>query len=139
MAPVVFTQFRIVMLLARHPGSRSAVVNMEARGAGVTMLSRKCVIIRWSELTMDFFREMIEHGAGSLLILLPRDWLGEDPAVLREWMELEQELLALEIAIPVYLAYESPELLEIHQKLAEASDGGQNSSAAASMSSLTCP
>lgn len=101
------------------------------------MLGRKCVVIRWSELTMDSFRQMIEHGAGSLLVLLPRDWLGEDPSVLQGWMELEQELLALEVAIPVYLAYENPELLEIHEKLSEASDGGQNGSAAASMSSPT--
>lgn len=126
----------LVALLVKYVGSRSAVVNMEARGAGTTMLSRKCVVVRWSVLTMDSFREMLERGAGSLLILLPQDWLSEEPSVLQGWMELEQELLTSEVAIPVYLAYESPELLEIHEKLSETSDGGQNSSVAASMSNL---
>lgn len=54
-------------------GSRSAIVNMEARGEGASLLNRKCVVLRWAELSYESFMEIVERGAGSILILLPSD------------------------------------------------------------------
>ena len=54
-------------------GSRSALVNMEARGETATLLNRKCIIIRWSDLGSDKFLDLIHRGAGAMLILLPRE------------------------------------------------------------------
>ena len=47
---------------------------MEMRGEGVTILNRKCVIVRWAWLTPDRFLDLVHKGAGSILILLPVDW-----------------------------------------------------------------
>ena len=55
------------------PGSRGALVNMEARGEQASMLNRKCVIVRWAELSIEKLLEVVERGAGSILILLPPD------------------------------------------------------------------
>ena len=59
-------------------GSRSALLNMEARGSAAKILSRKCVIIRWMELSSDLFLELIQRGTGSLLVLIPQDWSTQD-------------------------------------------------------------
>lgn len=63
-------------------GSRSALINMEAKGEAANMISRRCVVVRWRDLTIEKFQNLIERGAGSILILLPpmnssgdnRDW-----------------------------------------------------------------
>lgn len=54
-------------------GSRSALVNMEARGELASMLNRKCVIVKWAQLSLESFIGLIERGAGSILVLLPPD------------------------------------------------------------------
>ena len=65
-----------LLLFVSFSGSRSAVVNMEARSPGAAMLNRKCVLIKWSELTSQLLSELIERGAGALLIILPTNWRG---------------------------------------------------------------
>ena len=64
-------------------GSRSALINMEARGSAANILNRKCVVLKWAELSSDSFLDLIQRGAGSLLILLPRDWSMEDNSTLK--------------------------------------------------------
>ena len=54
-------------------GSRSAVVNMEAKGAVSTMISRRCVIVKWAELTSETLLDLVNKGAGAVLVLLPRE------------------------------------------------------------------
>jgi len=44
---------------------------MEAKGEAASMLSRRCVVVRWRDLTIEKFQNLIERGAGSILILLP--------------------------------------------------------------------
>ena len=46
-------------------------MNMEAKGEGAGMLNRKCVVVRWADLTADKFLDLIHRGAGAILILLP--------------------------------------------------------------------
>ena len=45
---------------------------MEARPIGGQALTRRCVIARLSELTIERFKEAVEQGAGAVLVLLPR-------------------------------------------------------------------
>lgn len=59
-------------------GSRSSLVNMEARGEVASMLNRKCVVVRWAELSYESFMELVERGAGSIIILLPLDIVSVD-------------------------------------------------------------
>ena len=47
---------------------------MEARSSEAAMLNRKCVLIKWTELTSDLFNELLDRGAGAVLVILPNDW-----------------------------------------------------------------
>jgi hypothetical protein len=44
---------------------------MEAKGVDASMLNRRCVFIRWTELSLEKFLDLIERGAGAMVILLP--------------------------------------------------------------------
>ena len=46
---------------------------MEARPLNSEVLTRRCVLARLQDLTVDRFRELIAQGAGAVLILLPRN------------------------------------------------------------------
>lgn len=55
-------------------GSRSSLVNMEARPLTSDMLTRRCVVTRLSDLTIDKFKDAVQTlGAGAVLILLPKN------------------------------------------------------------------
>lgn len=45
---------------------------MEAKSEGAGMLNRKCVVVRWKELSSESFLDMIHRGAGAILVLLPQ-------------------------------------------------------------------
>lgn len=44
---------------------------MEAKGEAASMLNRRCVVVRWQDLTLDKFLDLIDRGAGAILVLLP--------------------------------------------------------------------
>ena len=73
------------MILINLTGSRSALVNMEARGDASTLLNRKCVFIKWSDLDLDKFLGLIERGAGAIVVLLPPNMevIGEETMKVR--------------------------------------------------------
>ena len=50
------------------------MINMEAKGETASNLGRKCVVLRWSDLTLERFKGAIDRGAGAIVILLPKDW-----------------------------------------------------------------
>jgi len=45
---------------------------MEAKGKANSMLNRKCVVVRWVELSQESLTDLISRGAGSILVLLPQ-------------------------------------------------------------------
>lgn len=45
---------------------------MEARGEGASMLNRKCVVVLWSDLSSEKFLDLIQRGAGAILVILPQ-------------------------------------------------------------------
>ena len=47
---------------------------MEVRGESSLTLNRKCVVVRWGDLTLERFLDLIQRGAGGLIILIPRQW-----------------------------------------------------------------
>ena len=53
------------------PGCRNSLINMEARPLSAQMLSRRCVIAKLKELTIDKYKDMVTQSAGGLVILLP--------------------------------------------------------------------
>ncbi|KAK3709153.1 hypothetical protein QZH41_018065, partial [Actinostola sp. cb2023] len=109
--------------------SRSAVVNMEARPMSSEVLTRRCVVTKLSELTIELFREAVENGAGGFLILLPRHFMNLMEQKLEEWQILERELLSQSVPIAVYFAYEDDYLEDLHKHIQIAVTSDQASSA----------
>ena len=54
-------------------GCRNALVNVEARHPDSTMLTRKCLVTRLLDFTVDKYKELMAQNAGGVLILLPED------------------------------------------------------------------
>jgi hypothetical protein len=52
-------------------GCRNAIVNLDVRPLDAAMLTRRCVLTKLKELTIEKFREMLTQGAGALVIMLP--------------------------------------------------------------------
>ena len=46
---------------------------MEARPILAGTVTRRCIVVKIGELVYDRFREILEQGAGSILVLLPRN------------------------------------------------------------------
>ena len=61
---------------------------MEARGEDASLLNRKCVFVKWGDLSLDKFLDLIQRGAGAMVILLPADMQSVKEDVLKvnnEW------------------------------------------------------
>ena len=56
-------------------------MNMEMRGEAASMLNRKCVVLKWAELTVTHFLNLVHRGAGALVLLLPPEHLVEEEEV----------------------------------------------------------
>ena len=52
-------------------GSRSALVNLEARPFSSNNLARRCAVAKLSEVTIDMLKSKINDGLSALLVLLP--------------------------------------------------------------------
>ena len=35
------------------------------------MLNRKCVVVRWKDLSLEKFLDLVQRGAGAILVVLP--------------------------------------------------------------------
>lgn len=111
-------------------GSRSSLVNMEARPLTSDMLTRRCVVTRLSDLTIERFKEAVQTlGAGAILILLPKNTSIAALEQKEEWQQLERDLLTVEVPVAVYFAYEDKELTEIYKDIETALTSDQAGSA----------
>ena len=62
-------------------GSRNSLVSLEARTVDAATLTRKCILIRWNELSEALWATLHEQNAGSVLIMLPRNISAEHVTV----------------------------------------------------------
>lgn len=132
MAAHEFPVFRMQQfdLHQTQSGSRSSLVNMEARPLTSDMLTRRCVVTRLSDLTIDRFKDAVQtFGAGAVLILLPKNTSVASLDQLEEWQQLERDLLTVEVPVAVYFAYEDKELSEIYDDIKTAVTSDQAGSA----------
>lgn len=58
-------------------------MNMEARSVGSTLLTRRCIVVRLGELTLERYAMLIDQNIGALLVILPVD-LGNMSEELKE-------------------------------------------------------
>jgi hypothetical protein len=106
---------------------------MEAKGATASALGRKCVVVRWADLHLESLLELVQRGAGSLLLLLPQNFTDVQGEMAEQWKELEQSILGLNIPIPVYFAVEDDTLSEIHDSLSSTALAEREASVTASL------
>lgn len=109
---------------------------MEVKGPDANVLNRRCVLLRWVDLTKEKFTELIERGTGSLLVLIPADYAMTGSNKLKEWMKLEQYLLSSGTSIPIYFTIETAELTKIYDDVFHAALQDKNSTAAAGKISI---
>ena len=113
------------------PGCQSAYISMEVKGPDSNVLNRRCVFLRWVDLTKEKFAELVERGTGSLLILMPADYAVAGTDKFKEWMKLEQYLLSSGTSIPVYFTIETAGLSKIYEDVYHTGLRDKNSTAAA--------
>lgn len=117
-------------LNGRQYGSRSSLINMEARPLSATKVPRRCLIAKLSELTADRYHELVSESAGALIVLIPQNFSSMPQDVLKQWLEVEPQMLELETNMAVYFVREDEKLLQIHGDIQQAATGDQADSAA---------
>lgn len=114
-------------------GSKISFINMDARPLDVKMVTRRCILARLKEVTGAKYRDLIEQKAGGLLIILPQNLSSLSPEMKTHLQSLEEEfLMAGESTLPVYFAWETPELLAIYDGVV----GGSGDDAATAVEAL---
>uniref|UniRef100_A0A8D0DW65 Nicalin n=1 Tax=Salvator merianae TaxID=96440 RepID=A0A8D0DW65_SALMN len=111
-------------------GTRSAVLNTEARTVEADVLSRRCVMMRLVDFSYEQYQKALRQSAGAVVIILPRSMSSLPQDVIQQFMEIEPEMLAMETIVPVYFAEEDEELLSIYEQT-QAASASQGSASAA--------
>lgn len=76
------------------------------------------MFVQWSNFSLSKFDDLIERGAGALVIILPvTEEANISMATREEWMQMERELLLRDIIIPIYFMTESEAVLEVMEQL----------------------
>lgn len=120
-------------------GCRNSLINMEAKTLHTMPYTRRCVVARLSELTHTHYQDVLHQGAGGLLILLPSNFTSLTHEEQQHIMELEKIFLEDDVLIPVYFAYETPELVDMYYSMEQApsSDHKMKSATEELLSSIT--
>ncbi|XP_064621002.1 BOS complex subunit ncln-like isoform X2 [Lineus longissimus] len=109
-------------------GCRNAIVNLDVRPLDAAMLTRRCVLTKLKELTIEKFREMLTQGAGALVVMLPqRESLTEEEK--EHLMDLETGMMQEEINMPVYFTDETDDLMQIYGDIKTSVNSDQAGSA----------
>ncbi|XP_052793682.1 nicalin-like [Mya arenaria] len=99
-------------------GSKMSLINMEARPLDAKMVTRRCIIARLKEVTGARYQDLVDQKAGGLIVLLPQDLNSMADSLQQHLQLVEQELLGTEdSSVPVYFAWETPEILNIYQSV----------------------
>uniref|UniRef100_A0A8D0H048 Nicalin n=1 Tax=Sphenodon punctatus TaxID=8508 RepID=A0A8D0H048_SPHPU len=127
-----FTVYRMQQYeLGGQPyGTRNAVLNTEARTIEADVLSRRCVMMRLVDFSYEQYQKALRQSAGAVVIILPQSTSAVPQDIIKQFMEIEPEMLAMETIVPVYFAVEDDELLSIYEQT-QAASASQGSASAA--------
>ncbi|XP_058870176.1 BOS complex subunit ncln isoform X4 [Acipenser ruthenus] len=127
-----FTVYRMQQydLQGQAYGTRSSVLNTEARTVEADVLSRRCVIMRLLDFSYEKYQKALRQSAGAVVIILPQNMSTMPQDIVQQFMEIEPELLATETIVPVYFALEEEELLSIYEQTLTSSSSQGLASAA---------
>lgn len=113
-----------------HLGSRANSFSMEARTitSKPSFISRRCVLVRLDEFTLERYRTLVANYAGAIVVVIPR---GEFTSSQRQLvLALEATLLNEEVKIPLFFIRESPDILNYYTYI-DADKSSQADSSAA--------
>ncbi|XP_069951934.1 BOS complex subunit NCLN isoform X2 [Cherax quadricarinatus] len=139
-AAAEFTVYRLQQydLHGSPHGSRSSLVNVEARSLDASSVARRCVLARLADLTPSHYQRVVSQGAAALLILLPVNVTSFSVDQRQLVHDVEAAMLEADSQLAVYVAYETQELLDIYEAVRTATNtDAVTSAAAAMMSSLS--
>lgn len=120
-------------------GSRTALINLEARSLASENLIRRCAVVKIHQLNIEQLKTAISNGLSGLLILLPTDLDGLITAggdKLDRLRKLEEELLETELPIPVYFTYESEDITQLYNEVDAAVNSDTATSAVRALSTV---
>lgn len=78
---------------------------------------RKVVLARFDELYPSLVNDVIGKGALGMVVILPgtaREQMAIPPKQLKVWEDMQNKLASESIAVPVYFAYETDKLFDLH-------------------------
>ncbi|KAM4709783.1 BOS complex subunit ncln-like [Discoglossus pictus] len=116
-------------LQGQSHGCRSSLVHAESRTLEAGMLTRRCVIMRLRDFSMDNWRQVLSQSVGAVLILVPLNITTELQGPEQCFMAREMELLRNETLLPIYFALEDKEVLAIYEESKAVSQALRSSSA----------
>lgn len=102
------------MPYGNHLGSRLNQFSMEARtiNAKPSSISRRCVLVKLKDLSLDRYRLLVGQYAAALIVLLPSKYDQDTRSIVKA---LESQLLREEVKLPVYFMNESDEINEYYE------------------------
>lgn len=112
-----------------HMGSRANSFSMEARTitSKPSFISRRCVLVKLDEFTLERYRNLVSNYAGAIVVILPRQLSGAQRQLV---VLLESTLLHEEVKIPVYFIRESADILDYYTYIDNDKSSQADSSAA---------
>ncbi|XP_053154264.1 nicalin isoform X5 [Hemicordylus capensis] len=87
-------------------------------------------MMRLMDFSYEQYQKALRQSAGAVVIILPQSMSSVPQDVIRQFMENEPEMLAMETIVPVYFAKEDDELLSIYDQTQTASASQGSASAA---------
>ncbi|KAK0136360.1 Nicalin-1 [Merluccius polli] len=117
-----FTAYRMqhYHLGQQKHGCRGAIVVAEARSSDEPVLTRRCVVMKVSDLTTEKYLEAQRQKAAAIFILLPQNTSSLPLDVVQSFMVSESEVLLRETLIPVYVVPEDDQLLCMYEEVKQA-------------------
>uniref|UniRef100_A0A087XT78 BOS complex subunit NCLN n=1 Tax=Poecilia formosa TaxID=48698 RepID=A0A087XT78_POEFO len=122
MSSYEFTAYRMQQynLAQQKHGCRGAIVVAEARSADEPSLTRRCVIMKVQDFTVEKYFEAVRQNAAAVLILLPQNISGVPHETIKAFMVSENEALQKETLTPVYVVPEDEQLLYMYEEVRQA-------------------
>lgn len=124
----VYRMLQYDMPSGNHLGSRVNQLSMEARtiNAKPASVSRRCVLVRLADLSLERYRLLVSQYAGAIIVLLPERYEAEDKTTIKS---LESQLLHEEVKLPIYFANESAEINALYSEIENERTNQQDTSA----------
>ncbi|KAL2099568.1 hypothetical protein ACEWY4_003962 [Coilia grayii] len=114
-----FTGYRMQHYLLqqdRH-GCHGAIVVAEACSSDYPSLTRRCVIMKLPDFTLQSYEEAQRQNAAAVLILMPSNISAVPHEVIQSFMETEVEVLQKDTLMPLYVVAEDEQMLHMYEQV----------------------